>query len=227
MTPVIFLKRALVAVLLTLEIVNARPATSGSKPWPSTSTVTVAPGVLFVCPYGDGELLSEKGLTISASIRDVLGSPARGIPATDFFLIGCGQDLRICSQPSPFPTGSTDVNGFIALDGRIAASGCDNAGVRLVVQGIIFPDCLPIQARSADVKLAGGCPGDFICADGQVSAADFAYFASHYKTAGNPGATYSACLDIAAPYGGALGAADFARFAVHFRANHSCAGTMF
>jgi len=214
---------ALVTLLLTLEVFGVRSTTAGEKPWPEWSTVTVTgEGILFACPQGDGELLSDKGLTITATLRTSLGYPVAGFPATDLWLIGCDSGLVICGSARPFE-GATDVNGRILLDGRILASGCDNTGVRLVAQGITMQPCLPIQVRSADLKSSqGGCPGDALCPDGEVDLADFSFLATHYPSSGNPGASYFACVDFATPYGGSLGLADLSRFATHLAGQHRC-----
>ena len=88
--------------------------------------------------------------------------------------------------------------------------------------------CLPIAVRSPDYKSAGApgpapCGGDTRCPDSKVTNADFSWFVTHYPTTGNPGATYLACADYAAPLGAPIGLADFSKFSVHFAgAGHKC-----
>jgi hypothetical protein len=192
---------------------------------PTLSTATSAAGVLIVCPQGDGDQLSAQGLAITVTVKDCGSQPIPTIPTTDMWAEGCSGGLSLCSHALPFVSGTTNQNGVIVLDGRLIAGGCDNSGLRIVVMGITIQSCVPIQARSMDLKSSGAnaCGGDQLCPDGKVNLADFAFFNTHYPTAKNPGATYFACMDFTVPYGGALGLADYAQFAAHLTSPvHGC-----
>jgi hypothetical protein len=151
------------------------------------------------------------------------------------WLVGCNDGLLLCGGS----TGSnadavTNASGTTTFSNEPIAGGCDT-GLYAVVQGVIIqdsgtcqPKCLAIAARSPDYKSAGSpgpapCGGDLKCPDSKVTTADFSWFVTHYPTAGNPGATYLACADFAAPLGSPIGLADFSAFTVHFAgAGHKC-----
>jgi len=198
--------RSLIALAALLLAIGARAASAQPN-----VTATSAAGVLFACPGSDGDLLSSNGLSITATVLDN-NLPVPGLPASDFWLVGCGTGLAICSSGTLWINpGATNGSGIIVLDGRLRASGCDNTGLRLVFQGSPLPTCLPIQTRSADLN-----------SDGVVNLSDFAEWATHYPTSMNPTAPYMACGDFAAPNAAPLRLADFAKFAVHLVASHSC-----
>lgn len=203
------------------------------------STVTANAGVVLVCPLGDGNTLTAAiggvNAQVTLTVKDNTNTGIAGIPATDMWLVGCNDGLLLCggSQGSNADA-ATDATGLTTFSNEPVAGGCDT-GLYAVVQGIVIqnpgactPKCLPIQARSPDYKSAGApgpapCAGDVRCPDSKVSAADFSWFTTHYPTAGNPGATYFACADYAAPLGGAIGLADLSAFTVHFAgAGHKC-----
>ena len=217
------------AAVLMLQIVGVNVASGGQKPDPRWSTATSAEGVLFACPAGDGDLLSARGLTITATLKDNLMHGIAFLPATDIWVVGCNAGLSLCYMAPPFPSGSTDLDGNIVLDGRLFTSGCDNSGLRLMAQGIGLASCLSIQTRTPDLKSSGPpgpgpCAGDQICPDGKVNLADFSHWATHYPSAGNPSPGYFACTDIAQPYGGILGLPDFAQLITHLAGSttHGC-----
>ena len=105
----------------------------------------------------------------------------------------------------------TNQNGETTIVAKFATGGCDNSGVRAVVQGIAIgaglcaAPCLPIKIRSPDLN-----------ANYVVNLVDFAVFGSGYTS---PPKAYNECLDFAAPFG-TVTLPDFARYGVH--ANHSC-----
>jgi hypothetical protein len=210
----------IVCVLLTYAAVGAVSVSSGARGIDGcySEAYVVGPGVILICPQGDGETLADKGLTISVTVRDNVGVPVPGIPAQDFWLIGCEDLITLCNGVSSIDaTGPTDANGMTTFTGTIAGSGCD-ASIQVVAQGYILRDenclplCLPVAVRSPDQKSAnGGGP------DGIVTSADFAYFGISYQSPPKP---YNACHDfVGAPYG-TITLADFARFGAHY--GHGC-----
>jgi hypothetical protein len=168
-------------------------------------------------------------------VRDNANVGIAGIPATDMWLVGCNDGLLLCGGS----TGSnadavTNASGTTTFSNEPIAGGCDT-GLFAVVQGVVIqdsgtcqPKCLAIAARSPDYKSSGApgpapCAGDLKCPDSKVTTADFGWFVTHYPTGSNPGATYLACADYAAPLGAPIGLADFGKFTGHFAgAGHKC-----
>ncbi|HET6348066.1 MAG TPA: hypothetical protein VFH88_03190 [Candidatus Krumholzibacteria bacterium] len=195
---------------------------------------------MLVCPLGDGDLLTAPvgggNSQVSLTVRDNANVGIPGIPTTDMWLVGCNDGLLLCGGSSGSNADlATDATGHTTFSNEPVAGGCDT-GLYCVVQGVVIedagnsclPKCLAIAARSPDYKSAGApgpapCAGDIRCPDSKVSNADFSWFATHYPTAGNPGASYLACADFAAPLGSPIGLADFSKFTVHFAgAGHKC-----
>ena len=135
------------------------------------SSASSAAGFVLACPAGDGETLAEKGLDISVTCRDGANVPIPNIPAADFWLIGCNNNLVLCGgSGSSNADHITDNNGQTTISGTIAASGFDQ--VMVVVQGVIIgcpSTCLPIAVTSPDQN------GDLA-----VDVTDLALFASGY-----------------------------------------------
>jgi hypothetical protein len=195
------------AALLSLQIAGVDTANSGNVS-PCNSSATSPAGVIFACPMGDGDALNVLGLTITVTVLDNVGggSPIPGIPATDMWLISCNDLLNLCNGSSAITaSAATDVNGQSTFTGDIAAGGCDNGGVRVVVQGIVIgagicaDPCVPVKVRSSDLNASGvpditdfstfasGYPVDPAvndCRDfnndSKVDVVDFAKFSQHY-----------------------------------------------
>ena len=202
------------------------------------SGVTVnSPGVVIVCPAGDGTPLNNAvgniNCTITITALDGDGVGISGIPITDMWLVGCGSGLLLCGgNDGSRPDSATDSAGQATFSNEPLASGCD-AGLYAVLQGVVMgvagscvPTCLPIAARSPDYKSAGApgpapCPGDVMCPDGKVTNADYSWFGTHYATSSNPNAPYSACADFSLPFG-VITLADFTQSVAHFIGNHKC-----
>lgn len=181
--------------------------------------VVVNSSLTFACPQGDGDALSANGLTITVTVKDNTNAPIPGVPASDFWVIGCNDRLTLCGGAGSLgASAATDAAGVTTITGDPATSGCD-IGVRVVVQGIVVqtaactPLCLAIAVATPDMK-ASGCAGENICPDGWVDNLDFQYFAFSYTTAGNPTPLYRYCHDYATPYG-QISLADFSKFSVH------------
>jgi hypothetical protein len=203
------------------------------------STVSANAGVVLICPLGDGDPLTAAiggvNAQITMTVKDNTNTGIPGVPAVDLWLVGCNDGLLLCggSQGSNADA-ATDANGVTHFSQEPVSGGCDT-GLYAVFQGRVIqqpgsclPLCLPIQTRSPDYKSAGApgpapCGGDIRCPDSRVTNADFSWFVTHYPTTGNPGATYVACADYAAPLGAPIGLADFSKFSVHFAgAGHKC-----
>jgi len=229
---------SLAAALVCWQVAGINNANSGIVD-PCKSTVTANAGVVLVCPLGDGDLLTAPvgggNSQITLTVKDNSNVAIAGVPATDMWLVGCNDGLLLCggSQGSNADAATT-AGGVATFSNEPVAGGCDT-GLYAVVQGVIIqdinncqPKCLAISVRSPDYKSAGApgpapCGGDTRCPDSKVTNADFSWFVTHYPTTGNPGATYLACADYAAPLGAPIGLADFSKFSVHFAgAGHKC-----
>ncbi|HEX5132504.1 MAG TPA: hypothetical protein VFX92_08460 [Candidatus Krumholzibacteria bacterium] len=180
---------------------------------PCNSTASAAAGVHFICPQGDGDPMPS---TISITIQDNTTAPVAGIPAADFWLIGCNDLLVLCGGSGSInATGATDANGQTTITGDIAGGGCDT-GVRVVCQGIVIGNgacpavCLPIKVRSPDQRGGAGGTPDLL-----VSSADFSYFGANYPSPAKP---FVECVDFVVS--GTITLADFTKFGGHF--NHKC-----
>jgi hypothetical protein len=205
------------AALLCWQVAGVSTVNSGVVD-PCNSTASSAAGVHFICPQGDGDALSAAGLTISVTIKDNTNAAVAGLPAADFWLIGCNDLLVLCGGSGSInASAATNAAGQTTITGDISGSGCDT-GVRVVCQGIVLgngacaPICLAIAVRSPDQKnTAGGPP------EGLVSGSDFAFFGTSYQSPPKP---YFACHDfVGGPYG-TIAVSDFAKFGAHF--NHQC-----
>ena len=205
---------------------------------PCHPVVVANPGVVVVCPKGDGDPLfaaigganSQISLTMIA-----YGDPVPGIPAEDMWLVGCSNGLLLCGLSSGSNAdAATDAQGHTTFSNEPIAGGCET-GLYVVVQGFVIQDpnnscqplCVPIKTRSPDYKSSGApgpppCAGDTRCPDSRVTNADFSWFVTHYPSVGNPGASYFECADFAAPLGAPLGLADFSKFSLHFWGDHKC-----
>jgi hypothetical protein len=192
-----------------------------------------------VCPLGDGDPLTTPvgggNAQISLTVRDNTNTGIAGIPATDMWLVGCAGGLLLCGGSSGSNAdAATNASGSTTFSNEPVAGGCDT-GLWVVVQGVVIsagtpPNCvnvcLPIAARSPDYKgqtppPPAGCGLDNPCPDSKVTGPDFAWFGTHFSTAGNP-RPYHACADYAAPLGTITGP-DFAKFAIHYAGSgHQC-----
>jgi hypothetical protein len=203
---------AFVTTLSLCVLAAVRLPANALIPDPCQSTVSSASGVLLACPRGDGPTLADGGLTVSLAVRDAIGFPVPGIPATDIWLIGCNNLLALCGGSGAInASGPTDASGQTTVTDAFAAGGCDLGGVRVVVQGIVIgaggcgQPCAPVKVKSPDID-----------SNLAVNVADFARFGAGYTS---PPKTYNECLDFAVPFG-TVDLADLVKFAVHF--GHAC-----
>lgn len=219
---------SLAAALVCWQMAGVDTVNSGIVD-PCKTTATAATGTTFACPQGDGDALSAAGLTITVTVRDNTNAPIPGVPASDFWLVGCNDKLALCGgSGSMGASAATNASGVTTITGDPSVGGCDT-GVKVVVQGIVvqtggscLPLCLNIAVHTPDMKSVAGCAGDNICPDLIIGTSDFSYFATGYATAGNPAPVYKACLDYASPFASPIGLADFSKFSVHYLAAHKC-----
>lgn len=227
------------AGLLCLQIAGVNTVNSGIVD-PCNSTASAAAGAIVACPQGDGTTLASVGSTISVTVKDNTNAPVPGVPAADFWLIGCSNGLVLCGGSASIDaTAATDLLGQTTINGDIAAGGCD-AGVKVVVQGIVIGGgacpviCLAITVRSPDLIIDAG---------NIVTSNDFAKFGTLYPYPGvsaggnvhvyGPGIcavivgggappaadVNSAKVDYVSPFL-AVNLADFAFFGSHY--THKC-----
>jgi hypothetical protein len=188
--------------------VNVVLAQSRAFPDVCQSTATSASGCYTVCPAGDANSLAAIGATITVTVKDAAGTPIAGIPATDFWVIGCSDNLiLVAGSGSINADGPTDANGRTTISGSLMAGGCDITGLSVVVQGVVLWDaacqqrlCLPIETASPDNS-----------GDGVVDLIDLSIFAAGYTSPPQP---YNPCLDFAC--GSVVDLIDFSIFAQHY-----------
>jgi hypothetical protein len=213
------------AALLCLQVAGVNTVNSGVVD-PCNSTATATGGNNFACPQSDGDALSTGGNTINVTVKDNTNTAVAGIPASDFWVIGCNNLLVLCGGAgSSGATAATDLAGMTTIATDIAAGGCDT-GLEVVVQSIVLGGgpcavlCLGIVVRSPDLLGPAAGPPDL-----KVDVLDFAKFGSLYPFPGGghlygPGACQnSAAVDFVAPFG-TVNVQDFAKFGAHY--NHKC-----
>jgi hypothetical protein len=207
------------AALLCWQMMPAAVDTANSgivHPCSSTATSGAGPYCAAACPQGDGDNLGDVGGLITVVVRDQTGTPIPGIPASDYWLIGCNDLLALCGGSGSINADSaSNASGVTTIGGGqdLAAGGCDT-GVQVVVQGTVLKDpasvdctgilCLPINVVSVDYN------GDLIC-----DLIDFSIFGPAFPS---PPQTYDACLDYNCD--GLIDLIDFSIFGGHFL--HQC-----
>ena len=184
-------------------------------PFPSLPFIIVdgAGGCFVTCPQGDGDGLADIGAVITVTVTDITGAPIAGIPASDYWLIGCEDDIVLCAGSAAINADSASNSaGVTTISGRLAAGGCDHSLV-VVVQGIVATDpddqstalCLPYETKRPDITGDGGV------VDQVVDIIDLAALAMGYTS---PPKVYNTCFDFNCD--GSVGLIDFAIFAQHY-----------
>lgn len=209
---------AVVAVLV-LSLDTSPPRVAGAPEGCMdfcSMTVDINPGTYcwVVCPEGDGPPLnalspSYGDATLLVTVKDLIGDPIPGIPASDFWVWGCSGELFLCGGSGSIDaTGPTDANGQTTIEGALAGGGCEEVGLAVVVQGVIIMDpdclaplCLDIKVRSPD--------GD---ADGDVDLVDFSQFGDAWVPLGG---VYDACMDF--DCNGVINIIDYTVFGNHWQ----------
>jgi hypothetical protein len=204
------------AALLCWQMMPATTANSGIVD-PCSSTAIALPGCFVICPQGDGAQLDAIGSTILVTAKDNTGAPIPGIPAADYWLVGCTDVLELCGGSGAINADSaSNASGVTTITNALAAGGCELGGVSVVLQGIIIasplncndPLCLPITTVSPDVAPTGA-------PDLVVDIIDLGDFAIGYTSPPKP---YVPCLDFNCD--GDVDIIDFSIFAQHYL--HSC-----
>jgi hypothetical protein len=210
------------AALLSWQVAGVNIATSGTSGVvsPCSSLSSDAGGDCFmVCPLDDGDRLDDIGATISIVAKDGTGAPLGGIPASDFWLVGCTDGLVLCGGGGGINADSaSNASGETTMSGDMAGSGCDLAGVVVVIQSVLVQDvddncnvqCLSITTMSPDITGDGGV------IDGTVELVDFSAFGVVY----NKPLLYDACFDYNCD--GEVELVDFSIFGQHWE--HACQG---
>jgi hypothetical protein len=210
------------AALLCWQMLPVGTANSGIvDPCSSTASVscTDPPACLYLCPQGDAPPLNALDFggdcTITVRARDATGAPIPGMLAGDIWLIGCGDSLVLCGGSASVNADSnTNSQGYTTISGSPAASGCDLAGISVVIQGVIVADpincnnrlCLSLPAVSCDLPRA---------LDGICDNVDFTDFGFNYQSPPKP---YDPCLDFSCD--GLVDLVDFTAFGFHYF--HQC-----
>lgn len=213
-------KRFLVALLLTVSVAAwqqipvaiEKAPTSTVDPCSSTAWMgTMPPAALLVCPQGDGQTLLEAGAWFDLEIKDPLGAPIPGIPASDFWLVDCEAGMALCGGSGSCDADSaTNDWGITTMrDAKVAAGGCAE-WVNIVVDGwqllapfdCGYPLCFEVYVRSPDFN-----------ADLAVDTLDYTTLLNGY-----PPQPYSDCVDL--DDDGEVALRDLAYFALHY--GHSC-----
>lgn len=225
----------LAAALLSWQMMPGADVVNSGVVNPCSSTASVdlgdAPYCFLVCPRGDGDILA--GIvqplpgphdgTITVTVKDDFGNPLVGIPATDFWLIGCNDLIGLCGGSlSSNAFAATNASGTTTMQGAIIGGGCDD-GLQVVVQGTVIADpndwntplCVDIYAKSPDRIDAGS---GLETPDFDISLADFGKFGDAFPTPANPGAPYDPCADYNCS--GDISLADFGIFGAHW--THNC-----
>jgi len=208
---------SLVCILFAVSFAATAGAQSSGA---CESSATAAPGLLLVCPAGDGATLASIGSTIYVTVRDADGNPIANVPFGDLWLDDCFVFETPTFLPCvPIQTSSnadanSDANGSMTVSGTIKGGGCSDH-LMVVIQGAPLQDpnfpcdwlnftnplCLPIATRSPDIN------GDHV-----VDLIDVSLFASHFGT------SYSGCEDLNGD--GVVSLQDLALFAQHI--GHTC-----
>jgi len=210
----------IMAALLGWQIAGVVTTTRGAGkgiPCDSNRASSAGSGCWLVCPLGDGDRLDEWGATISIVVRNCLNVPIAGIPATDFWLVGCADGLVLCGGRGIQADSATNANGETTISGAMMAGGCAPYGLAVIAQGLVVLNhdkinilCLPIITKSVDVSGDGGV------IDGVVELVDFAAFGQVY----NKPADYDECFDYNCD--GEVELVDYSIFGQHWE--HACPG---
>lgn len=224
---------SLLVLMITMCTTLTRPVRAQFLVDACKSTVVANAGVVLACPKGDGDYLTNAiggtNCQITLTVRDHANRVIAGVPATDMWLAGCTDNLLLCGGSSGSSADhDTDAAGMTTFSHPLLAGGC-STGVWVVALGAVIenpvnctPLCVPVQVRSVDYKSANSpCPGDQACPDAQVTLSDWSWFTTHYPTAANPGASYLACADFAAPLG-SIALPELSKFSIHYLAGHKC-----
>jgi hypothetical protein len=191
-----------------------------------TATVTVEfgdnvinpPGAaLLGCPQGEVGTDHMDHLIITATFNS--GVVTRPLLADELSIQPPYLATGINSSTKIHATASTGYT--LTLDHPYLSGFGTNDQLTLYLDGYALVEKASFVHRSFDMKSAGApgpspCGLDISCPDGMVTNPDFNWFASHYPTVANPGATYFEAADYAKPFSSPIGFPDYSRFVGHF-----------
>jgi hypothetical protein len=188
-----------------------------------TGAVGPTSGTTFGCQVGDGDVLASNNLSILVTVIDNTATALAGIPAQDFWLVGCSDLLTLCDN-------TLSTNADAATNGlgqtfirntQIKVAGCDLTGVRVVCQGAVIDNGTCPSPACVDLVV---CTTDRVSPFLIVLNNDFTNFASAYLA--NFG-TDSPCEDTKVDH--TIANTDFTKFASHYyedgglgTGNHHC-----
>lgn len=121
-------------------------------PDPVLSTASSASGTLLITPAGAGEVLGDKGLTISVNVKDANGDDIVGYPFQDVWVDSAAPaDIALC-QGGSVADGNTNATGDTTISGAIAGGGWTQGGLQVYLAGVALAgNALTINVNSPDI----------------------------------------------------------------------------
>jgi len=119
-------------------IVNACSSSASS----GGGKIFSCPSALGTSPNGGGLIgvLSDAGISIAVTVKDNNDVAIAGVPAADFWVIGCHDSLMLCGGSGGVNADSaSNASGNTTISGQMLAGGCDTK-VQVVVQGVVIAD---------------------------------------------------------------------------------------
>ena len=168
-------------------------------PDPVLSTASSASGTLLITPAGAGEILGDKGLTISVNVKDANGDDIAGYPFQDMWVDGASPaDIALC-QGGSVADGNTNATGDATISGAISGGGWTQGGLQVYLAGVALAGpALTINVNSPDITR-----------DLVVDLGDIGDFADDFINV-NPNEFRSDFV-----FDGVLDLADIGEFAIH------------
>jgi hypothetical protein len=192
----------ILAAALSMQMMPAGVDTASSGIVnPCSSTASTGGGEIFSCPSALGNspngggligILSDAGISIAVAVRDDNGIAVAGIPAADFWLIGCADSMDLCGGSGGVNADSaSNADGLTTISGQLLAGGCVTQ-VQVVVQGVTIADpnnwanplCLDISVVTPDSNN-----------DLAVNLGDFGNFAIAYPSISKGYVGVGECFD--------------------------------
>jgi hypothetical protein len=210
----------LVTRLMICSLVLAmvlRPTLALGQPDPGLCIAYSAPGVVVVCPGGDGQTLAEAGCVVTVILIDYSGVPVAGYDPGDLRLTEPWATEPVlftgCRSPASaregfVPDGPTDEEGRTTFSGTATLGGTSDQGLTVKIW---YGDLTIIGELTGTAPLEISVRSPDLTADGVVDLADFAGFGADFGTS-NPRS------DLVVD--GNVNIADFAFMGLHF--GHHC-----
>lgn len=190
-------KRLLSLAVAGTMLLGLTSLAAAGIPDDTLSTATSAAGTILVTPAGTGDVLANKGLTISVNVRDANDDPIQGYPFQDTWVDDIGNgDIALC-QGGSVADANTDANGDTTISGAFAAGGFTQAGLQVYLAGTpLTGAALGIDVNSCDITK-----------DLVVNLADVGEFATDF------GGAYNFRSDFVAD--GVINLADVGELGIH------------